>query len=71
MAYSIKNVLRVGAIAVTIALPYSANAQGSDAVRAKCIADATAAYPDDVRYEHQFARKELYITCMQKAGLNP
>jgi len=68
---SFKHLLQISALAAAAALPSVAVAQSSDAVREKCIADAMASYPDDVRYEHQVARKQLYINCMQKAGLNP
>lgn len=68
MTKTVRIAVLLGAI---IALPYTAGAQNAEAVREKCIADAMAAYPDDVRYEHQTARKQLYINCMQKAGLNP
>jgi hypothetical protein len=68
---TLRNLLRIGTIAAVAALPFAASAQNEEAVRAKCVADARAAYPDDIRYEHQVARKELYITCMQKAGYAP
>lgn len=68
---AVKHMIQVGVLATAVALPFTAGAQNAEAVRSKCIADATAAYPDDVRYEHQTARKQLYINCMQKAGLNP
>jgi hypothetical protein len=68
---SFKHLLQISALAAAVALPSVANAQNAETVRAKCIADAGAAYPDDVRYEHQVARKQLYINCMQKAGLTP
>jgi hypothetical protein len=71
MTGTMKNLLCIVAFATTIALPFGASAQSSDAVREKCIADARAAYPDDIRFEHQTARRQLYINCMEKAGLTP
>lgn len=71
MTGNTRNLLRVAAFAAAFALPYAASAQSSDAVREKCVTDARAAYPDDIKLEHQTARRQLYINCMQKAGLNP
>ena len=66
-----KKLICIATLAAAIALPYGASAQSSDAVREKCLTDAKAAYPDDIRLEHQTARRQLYINCMQKAGLTP
>lgn len=69
---SLKHLLCIGTVAASIALPYAASAQQDpDAIRAKCIAEARAAFPTNVQFENQVAGRQLYNNCMLKHGLTP